>query len=196
MQQIEMRGLTALGLLIAMALIGASPAMAESTALCKKDENPCQSANTATLHATSIGKVKVLTSALTAECNALFLGDATSNLASPLAITGSFTYSTCSGNCTIVEENGPAAVSFLKLGHETADVTISLLLHVTCGAFFNCFYSGQVEGPATGPLLSTQSNGDVSFQEKVLSKEKGALCPATAKLDAVGTPLEAIYISS
>jgi len=195
MQQITMRGLAALGVLISMAFISTTPAMAESTALCRQDEEPCKSSNFAThLHAVSIGQVKVLTSAFTAECNALFLGDATSSLASPLALTGSFTYSNCGSKCIVSEENGPANVSVLKSGHETASVTIALLLHLTCSGI-NCSYSGKVEGTAKGPLLSFEPNGEVSFQEKSLSKETGAFCPTTAKLDAAGTPLEAIYIS-
>jgi len=198
-----MFGLAALAALMAMAFVGASSAMAESTALCNVDPGTgatevCPAGHLITsVHETSVGKAKLLTSFLTIECDVLFSGTARSSLASPLIIDGSFTYTNC-GNCTVTEESGPAEIKILKLGHETADVTGEGLVHSVCGTSLDCSYNGlNLLGTAKGPLLSAQTpdNGEVSLQEQSTSKEAGGfLCPKTAKLDIVTTPLSATYI--
>jgi RHS repeat-associated protein len=189
-----MLGLAALAALMAMAFVGASSAMAESTTLCTGDgSGPCGITH---VHEESVGKEKLLSS-ITVECNVLFLGDALSGLASPLAIHGTFTYTNC-GSCTIEEENGPAEIKVLKEGHETAKVTGEYLFHVECGGFIDCNYnSAGLKGTAKGPLLSTQKNGEVTISGQTTNKETGGfLCPATSKLDITTTPLGATYISS
>jgi hypothetical protein len=199
---IKMIGLTALLALLAMAFVGASSAMAENTALCTADESPCATINqVGHVHETSVGKAKLLTSLGTTECNVLFLGDISTKLASPLVISGTFTYTSCTfggSSCTATEESGPAEIKVLKEGHETGKVTGEGLVHLVCGSSIDCSYNGTgLAGLAKGPLLSTQANGSVSLSEQATTKETGGfLCPKSAKLDITTTPLSATYISS
>jgi hypothetical protein len=198
MKPIKMFGLAALVGLLAMAFAGTSSAMAGSTALCRADESTCAAVNLlGHPHATTLSgkKAKIVSSGPSTECDVLFLGDAETNLASPLVISGSFTYSNCTNNCTILEENGPATIEALKSGQETANLTLEFLIHMTCSGI-HCYFSGVLEGVAKGPLLSLETSGEELFKEAVLSKEKGFFCPATAQLDAAGTPLTARYIAS
>jgi hypothetical protein len=199
---IKMIGLAALTALMAMAFVGASSAMAESTSLCSADESPCASANQlGSVHETSVGKAKLLTSFGTTECDVLFSGTIATKLANPLVISGSFTYTNCTlggSSCTATEESGPAEIKTLKEGHEKGKVTGEGLVHLVCGKSIDCSYNGTgLIGTAKGPLLSTQANGEVSLSEQATTKETGGfLCPKTSKLDITTTPLSATYISS
>src|SRR6478672_6554514 len=81
--------------LIAMAFLGTSSAMAESTQLCKADESPCAEGKVIKhVHEETLtgAKAKLLSSLGTVECNLLFLGD-TLGSGSPLVIHGHLTYS-------------------------------------------------------------------------------------------------------
>ena len=202
MKPIKMLGLAVLVALMAMAFTGASSAMAETTSLCAEDpgegpEEECPEGQSIThVHeATLEGKKAVLkTSLVTVECDVLFLGDALSELGEPLAIHGKFTYTNC-GGCTVIEENGPSEIKVLKAGHETASVTGEGLVHVTCSGL-NCRYTGVgLKGTAKGPLLSIETNGEVSLVEKEVKKESGIFCPSTSKLTITTTPLEATYVT-
>ncbi|HET7484294.1 MAG TPA: hypothetical protein VFJ64_02845 [Solirubrobacterales bacterium] len=193
-------GPTALVALMAVALASASSAMAEgNTAFCEADESPCSANNFIThSHAvTQVGKkTTLLTSAITVECDGLFLGDARSALASPLILDGAVTYSNCNNKCTVTEENGPAEVRVLKTGHESASFTFKLLLHVVCGAFFNCRYKGEgLEGHIFGPLLSTAVNGEFTVEKQKVTKDSGTFCPEKGEIDVVATSLEQVFIS-
>jgi hypothetical protein len=199
---IKIIGLAALTALMAMAFVGASSAMAETTALCKVDETPCEAENQVdSLHETSVGKAKFLTSLFTTECNALFSGTVATKLANPLVISGNFTYTNCKlgeSICTLTEENGPAEIKVLKEGHETAKRTLEYLVHLKCGTSIDCSYTGtNLVGTVKGPLLSTLTTGEVTFSEQAATKEAGGLlCPKTSKIDITTTPLSATYISS
>jgi len=195
---IKMIGLAALTALMAMAFVGASSAMAESTTLCTADGSGCGVSH---VHETSVGKAKLLSSVGTTECNVLFLGDISTTLANPLVVSGSFTYTNCElggGSCTAVEEASPAEIKVLKEGHEKSKVTGEGLVHLTCSGFIDCSYNGLgLKGEGKGPLLSTQANGEVTLSEQTTNKETGGfLCPKTAKLDITTTPLSATYIGS
>ncbi len=202
MKSIKTLGFAALGALVAMAFAGAGAgsATAESTALCPEDRtggnNECPEGQAVThVHeATLSGKKAVLkTSLLTVECDVLFLGDALSEEGAPLVIHGSFTYTNC-GSCTVTEENGPAEVRVLREGHETGSVTGEGLAHVTCSGL-NCRYNGvSLKGTAKGPLLATETNGEVTLTEQSTNKESGLFCPSTSKLTITTTPLSATYI--
>jgi hypothetical protein len=201
---IKIIGLAALTALLAMAFVGASSAMAEPTALCKADENPCAEVNVIEhVHETSVGKAVLLSSVGNTECNVLFLGDAATVMSegTGLGVIGSFTYTNCElggGSCTAKEEKGPAEVTVLKEGHETAKVTGEGLVHLVCSGFIDCSYNGVgLVGKATGPLLSTQTNGEVTLSEQTTNKEAGGfLCPKTGKLDITTTSLVKTYIST
>ena len=200
MKAIKMIGLAALMALMAMAFVGATSAMAENTALCSADENPCAEKNEIeSVHETSVGTAKLLSSVGTTECNVLFSNTET-ELGAPLILTGNFTYTNCElggSSCTATEEKGPAEIEVLKEGHETAKVTGKGLVHLVCSGFIDCSYNGTgLVGTAKGPLLSTQKNGEVTLSEQSTTKEAGGfLCPKTAKLDITTTPLSTTYIT-
>lgn len=201
MNLIKTLGLAALTALMVMAFAGTSSAMAESTALCKADENPCEVNHIIThVHAvTQTGtKTILLTVAFNVECDGLFLGDARSSLASPLILDGTVTYTNCANKCAVTEENGPAEVKILKTGHESASLTFKLLLHVVCGASINCSYIGEgLTGSLTGPLLSITANGEFKVEKQAVKKDSGGfLCPPNATIDVSGTSLDAIYITN
>src|SRR6185436_3049287 len=175
MKPIKMFGLAGLAALMAMAFVGVSSAMAESTALCKEDQaaSECPSEKRVThIHEVSVGKAKLLTTLITVECNVTFLGETknankeTKSLGEPLRIEGKFTYTNC-GGCEATEENGPSVINVLREGHETASVTGEGLVHVECAGTLNCNYTGVgLKGTAKGPLLSTAANGEVSLQKQ------------------------------
>jgi hypothetical protein len=210
MRQVKMFGLASLAALMAMALAGVTSAMAtEPTALCNIDPGPelhevCPAGHLIThVHATTLeGELaKLLTSFLAFSCDVLFLGDVltTGLLAKTgekLLISGNFTYTSC-GSCEVKEENGPAHIDLLKTGHELAEVTYKVLVHLKCGSSLDCLYVGTgLVGHALGPLLSELKTGDVSISEATTEKEVGGfLCPKSTKLDFRVHPLEAEYIT-
>lgn len=179
--------------LMAMTAISAPSAMAESTGLCAEDANPCESV-VAHVHETSVKKAKLLTTLGTVECEVLFLGDVTEG--APAVIKGAFTYTSCNLGCTLSEENGPAEVKVLKEGHETASVTGGGLISLQCALInVHCTYKlTGLNGTDKGPLLSTQTKGEVTFSEQTLTSEGGSSCPSTTKLDITTTPLITTYI--
>jgi hypothetical protein len=198
MRSIKMLALTAIAALATLAFVAASSAMAESTALCDKDSaSACPSGHLIThIHESTLSgaKAKVL-STITVECDVLFLGDTLSSLAKPLVLHGSFTYTNC-GGCTVEETSADALVAFLKEGHETLKVTGEGTMFVDCGAFLECEYDHEgLVGTGKGPLLASETNGEVKFQTQVLHKTGGGFfCPKEAKLDITTTPESATYV--
>jgi hypothetical protein len=169
------------------------------TSLCTADENPCGEKNqVGSVHEVSVGKATLLSSAINVECNVLFSGTIDTKLASPLVISGNFTYSSCNSGCVVTEESPPAEIKVLKAGHETAEVTGEGLVHVNCSGFIECSFNGAgLKGTAKGPLLASQKNGEVSISAQAVAKEAGGfLCPKSATLDIVTTPLVATYVTS
>jgi len=201
MKAIKTIGLAALAVLATAAFAGVTSAMAESTVLCSVDESPCAEGNVIThLHGTSVGKSKLLTSLGTVECNGLALGDVIEE-GPPLVMSGTSTFTECvlgGGSCTATEENGPAKTKALKEGHETGSVVGEGLIHLVCGSSIDCSYNGTgLKGTIKGPLLSTQTNGEVTISEQATNKEAGGfLCPKTSKVDGTATSLVAMYAST
>jgi len=221
MKTIKMACVTVLALLTVAAFTGASPVMAESTALC--DQTPeggfdfpggtyltgeaCLEKHRVThVHETTLegAKAKLLTSILNVECDVLFLGDTaltekweSISLASPLVLEGNFTYSNC-GNCTVEEVGIGTEIRVLKSGHETAKVTGEGEVHVKCTGL-NCTYNGEgLLGTAKGWWLSggVYPNGSVSIWEQTVKKVSGLFCPSTSKLDITTTSLSRMFIGS
>ena len=193
-----MFGLAAIAALMAMALVGASSAMAGSTTLCKKDATPCPTKEiVSSIHEVSVGKAKLLSTFLTVECDVLFSGTSLGT-ASPIVIHGNFTYTNC-GSCTVTETSTSVLIKVLRTSHETAEVTGEGEVFVDCGgSSLECEYDGEnLKGTGKGPLLSAQSpdNGEVSLQGQEVHKTGGGFfCPATSKLDIVTSPLVATSI--
>ncbi len=197
MKPIKTIGLAALLALATMAVGGASSAVAEPTALCTADEGNCSEENEIThLHESTLsGKKAVLLNSLkTIECEVLFLGEAEDGI--PLMAEGEFTYSNCSGGCTVETISGPVIIEVSKEGHESATVA-EHEGEISAKCFgISCSYSFEgVEGTAKGSLLSTETNGSISISEKLLTKTTGLLCPKEAKLDITTTPLEEEFLT-
>jgi len=200
----KMLGLIAVAALMAMVFVGTGSAMAESTALCDEDPGTgaaeeCPAGHLVThVHATTLvgNKARLLTGFVDIECAVLFLGEAIGESSEPLLMKGNFTYTSCTSGCTFTEENGPAIIEVLKLGHETADVTGEFEVHLSCGGL-NCYYNGEgLEATVLGPLLSSETNGEVSIQQQELHLVKGLFCPSGTTLDIRITPLSATYIEA
>jgi hypothetical protein len=189
------------GVLAALMVAFVGISSASATTLCNTDTSPCGSA-TMSVHATSVGKAKLLTSIGTTECNVLFSSTKVGTGGGTVqTIDGNFTYTNCEmggSSCTAEEENGPAKIKVEMTGGETAKITGEGLVHVVCSGFIDCSYNGTgLEDTGKGPLVSTQANGEASEgSEEAVAKEAGGfLCPKTANLDITMTPLSATYIS-
>lgn len=196
MKQIKTFGLTVMAALMVMAFISAGSVMAEETALCSQDQSPCQEGNL--IEFTHLaGEVQIKSNVITTECSILFLGKVMNRFfLGGARKLGSYTFANCTKSCVVAEENGPPEIAILREGHETATVNIEVLLHVKCGFFIDCVYVGEgLEGTAKGPLLSTETNGEVKLSEQELTEEGGALCPETTLLTLSMTPLVKTYIS-
>ncbi len=204
-----MFGLAVMASLMAMAFVGAGSAMAtDPTALCNVmpgtgNHEVCPSGHLVThVHEETLSGTlaTLLSSIFDVHCDVLFLGDTLGNLSSPpnpLIIHGTFTYFNCDNNCVVTEENGPAEIKVLKEGHELATVTGEGLQHLVCGFFINCRYNGVgLEGHGLGPLLTSETNGDVSIVEQEVNKEGSGICPKVGELDILLTPLpDPVYIT-
>jgi len=141
-------------------------------------------------------KAKILNKLINVECDALLLGDVAEEASTPesMLVEAAYTYSNCNSGCTFKEEGGPSEIELSKAGHEGAEETLEWEVHVSC-AGLNCYYNGEgLVGTAKGPLLASETNGEVSISEQTLHKVKGLFCPSEAKLDLVTTPLAATYI--
>jgi hypothetical protein len=167
-----MFSLSALAALLAMAFVGASSTMAETTALCLNDSETSCTAVTHHHESTLAGSQAVLkTNILTIKCDVLFLSTSVGSEASPLIVKGNFTYSNCNNSCVILEENGPAEIKVLVESHETSKVT------------------------GKGALLSTETNGEVKITAQKVKEEGGSFfCPDTSELTITTTPLTKTYL--
>jgi hypothetical protein len=220
MKSIKMLGFTALTALMAMALLGASPAMAEYTTLCSVDEGegahevcPANRQFFNVHEATLAGTPAILLAGTIGNilCNELFAGEARLNannepitLARPLIFLGHFTYSSCvrdkpgggTENCTVTETSAEAKAELLKEGAELAKVTGAWKVNFHCGIFINCTYDAEnLEGTALGALLNPyEENGGLIFNESVLHKLAGGICPTEAKLDLTTQWLVKVWI--
>jgi len=203
MNPLKIVSLAVFAMLLAMACVGATSAMAESTTACSVDEDPCESENIITHgHGTTPAGEKgtLLNSISNVLCDVLALGNATTALGSPAIGEGTTTFTNCTDEkpnpCTVEEINGPSISKALKEGHELASVVGEGEFKVVCSGI-SCVYNAEgLVGHALGPLLSEAENGEVVTQEQTVKKVKGLLCPSTAKLDGRVTSLELGYISS
>jgi len=216
MKTIKMVCAAAIMLLTAAASLGASSAIAGSTALCTQtpeggfdfpggtyltgeactEGHWVSHVHDATLEAE---KAKLLSSFLTVECDALFLGEVL-GLGSPELIHGNFTYSNC-GNCEVTETSPDALLKFLRTSHETATVTYEHEVFVDCGgSILECEYDGEgLAGTAKGWWLSAAAypNGEITISEQKMHKTGGGFfCPQTTKLDIRTMPLTRMFIGT
>jgi hypothetical protein len=199
MKPIKMFGLAVLAALMAMAFVGADSAMAEETQLCKLDSvgnigEKCPAGEAITsVHTVSVGKA-LIAATPSVECNVLSATTSVGALAAPQVLKAHYTYTNC--GCTVKEKAGTTAQEkILKLGHETADITLTWEIVLESCFGIDCTYTGtELKATVKGPLLSTEENGEVNLSEQELNG-KGAFCPSKAKLSIKTTPLAATYIA-
>jgi hypothetical protein len=199
MRLIKMFGFAALVAIAAMALVGATSAMAESTAICEGSDpggSTCPGSEASHLHfATSSSEpALILSSIVNVACQVLYLGN-TLGLGAPLIIHGNFTYSKCEtesgGACTATELSSSALIEFLKNGSEKAEVTYNAEVLVECGALIHCVYNGAGQKWVGVGSLGTDN---MSETKTTLNKVSGFLCPKTASLDIWLGALTKLYI--
>lgn len=194
MKRVKALGSFAVVAIFAMALVGPSAAIGESTSLCKEDESPCTSPVS---HVHYVAENIFILGPYTYHCDALLLASV-GELGSPQVLEGNLTYFNCSGSCSRTEISEGGTLSFLRTGTELAEVTgEGFEILSNCGSGFHCVYTFEnLTGHALGPLLSIASNGEITYVEQPLSHVSGFFCPKETKLDAKFVPLSPIYISS
>jgi hypothetical protein len=194
-------GLIVVAVIASMGLVGASSAMAETTALCKVDETPCSEANQVTEVHYEADNINILTptggGGYDYGCSHALLSATVSKLAETQTLEGqSLTYSSCGGGCTRTTiELG--TLSVLRTEGELAEITANgFEVNVSCSGFTNCRYSfNEQSGTLKGPLL-TGDNGHITFQEAPLERVSGFLCPELVKLDALFVASKPVYVKS
>jgi len=154
------------------------------------------------VHETTLpgSKATLLSGIVEVKCDVLLLGDVENAYSSlGTSLLGNFTYTNCvrenGKSCEVKETSSGLTIKVVKPAHELATVTGSGEVNVHCGVLINCTYDGEgLQGHALGPLLSEAENGEVSLEKQKTHRVKG-VCPETAKLDILTSPLEATYIS-
>jgi hypothetical protein len=207
-----MFGLAAIAAVAAMAFVGASSAMAESTLLCTTDTpalapSAAECTQPTELHYLSVdaagnpAKIIWLNSLVNVECNALLLaillpGLKTNAPADLHIAAANLQYTNCSP-CTVTTEAG-GLLLILKLknsGLELGDVTVDgLKVKVVCLGFIKCVYnSANLVGHFLGPL-ATGGNDHITYTANEVTSESGGLCPEKALLHALFRDLTKTYI--
>jgi len=196
MKPTKMLGIATIATVTVMAFAGASSAMAQSTALCKVDENPCAKANQVTEVHFVAEPILIHTSAMDYECNAL-LSATVGELGEPQVLTAqSLQYTSCNQGCTrTVKKLGK--LSLERTEAETAKISGSgFEIYVQCSGQIDCTYAfNGLNGTALGALL-TGDNGHLRFEGATLEKIGGFLCPTVATLSALFHASQAFYVES
>jgi hypothetical protein len=204
MKLIKMLGLAALTAVAAMAIVGASSAMAEpgKTALCKVSELVCSQPNyVAQLHMLATD-VKLLSSLGEILCNTVLVLSETLELGEPSQVihVAEFNWLECKRNgvrCTVTTLN-PGVMTLTNIGNLLGIVKwAGIEINFKCGFFVNCTYSGEFElGAESAEHAEGAGNGMITAENYPVEKLGSGLCPSEAKWDALFEPLEAVYIES
>jgi hypothetical protein len=214
MRYTKVIGLVAVAAIVAMAFVGASSAMANGeTSWCKVRQIPCQAANLypgGTHFKAEATNTELLTSLGVIVCgSSVLLGNLLNELANPLLgeITA-LTYANCTLNGNACEVKSPAVGHLLFLrtagyaGTATSHNTSTLVKCVAAG--IHCVFGGLrvLTFTSTGGGAEKEEKEGVPTEEEEtkdkVTKESGALCPATAEWDtryvfSLPTP---IYLSA
>jgi len=189
-------GLMCVAAMATCALAGPSAAMAETTALCSVEEDPCEESNQIKEISYEADDLTVLTSVMNYVCDSTFSA-AVSKLGKPqtLEVT-KMSYTSCDQGCTrTVEKLGTFTVT--RTEGEFGEISGSgFEVHVVCGIQINCTYAfNGLNGTIQGPSL-TGDNGHLTFKGALFEKVKGFLCPESALLDALFVASKPVYVSS
>jgi len=202
MKLIKLSILAGIAAALAIAVVGPSSAMAESTVLCKVDESPCAEANWVKKVSFTAKGVSFETIESEAEggynyqCEATLAAEAL-GLGSPqiLDVTN-LQFTNCNQGCTrTVTKNGTLKVS--RTGNETAEVVgEGGEIVVKCSIGTNCVFDlGGAAGQLTGPLL-TGTTAHLTYTKAALHKIGGLFCPKEVRLSAIFVASESFYVSS
>jgi hypothetical protein len=192
---IKLLGMVAVAAVAAMALVGASSAMAESTQLCTNETGTC--VEPTTIHSVSVGHAVLLSSfGIEVQCDALVTGTVTKGLVTngPVKISpATLSYSNCLNNATVtVIKQG--TISVLNEGNELATQTSSGFEVLVNTSGLHCVYTSKaLAGHGLGPLQTGTGKDHVTYAGAVVNKVEGFLCPETSKLDALFQDLTAIW---
>ncbi len=213
MRLIKMLGLVAIAAVAAMAFVGASLAMAESSLLCSKDTvltptaGECQEPST--VHFISVNGngelahiirlTEVGGTSISIECDLLIQGTVLTGLVTngPVKIhvaAAGLVYSNCLNGCTFTTEEG-GVLEILKDGVELFQVSGTGFKVKTVCFGIKCVYSIQGSlGHGLGPLEEgTNGLGHVTYTEQAIQKISG-VCPETMLLDALFKSLTPLYV--
>ena len=181
---------------VAAASIGTSPAMAETTVLCKVDQSPCSAGNWVKSVHFVAKNVAFEPGEYNYKCEALLTAEAL-GLGSPevLDVT-SLQYTSCNQGCTRTAIK-LGTLKVLRTGSELATVAgEGGEILVKCSGGIHCVFDlGGTAGTLSGPLL-TGSTAHLTYSKALLHKISGFFCPSEVTLTALFEALEAFYISS
>jgi hypothetical protein len=203
MRLIKLVPIAAIITVAALALFGASSAMASDTALCTTDSagSTCPPGQlTSHVHLTVIIRIILLNSIQNVQCGALFLGDVQNPtlLGSPLEIAGNLTYTNCTTGCEAKQISAETTVKVLQTAPELSEVKGEGEVLVNCSLILHCVYNGNgLTGHGLGGLTTNAAEkGHTTFSGAALEKVSGLLCPSSASLDALFESLEKQYLRS
>lgn len=200
MRLIKMLGLTAIAAVAAMAFVGVSSAMAESTAFCAEDsaESTCPPGKTIS-HVHMIDPALVMLNPIqNLTCEVLYLGEIEGSLGSPLVARGKLTITKCAAGCEIKEVSSEGEGNILKTGTELAEITMEGEVLAKCALVLHCVYNAaNLVGHVLGGLTTKAGErGHLTFSEAPVEKVSGLLCPNVTSMDALFETLGKFYIRS
>jgi hypothetical protein len=193
-RMIKLLGMAAVMAVAAMALVGASSAMAESTQLCTNETGTC--VEPTTVHSVTVGHALLLSSIVNVECDALVSATVPKGLVTngPVVLNpGTLTYSNClNGASVTVLKQG--SISILNQGNELAEQTATGYKVLVEAVGLHCVYNAEkLVGHALGPLKTGTNKDHVTYVEAEVHKLEGFFCPSVSKLDALFQDLTAIW---
>jgi hypothetical protein len=207
MRLFKMLGLGLTSAITALALVGASSAAAENTALCKVNQVPCVAPNLITsLHMVNVGTFKLLNSTANIECASTLLKASVGALANPQVVTvqeliwtGCKTVGSATNNCTFTNVALPT-IDVLRMGGNFGTAKVKgLELKVLCvvGGVpkIECVFGREFVLNATG-AGGEAGNGQIWGLEVEAPAVAGALCPKAKKFDFGFESLEPMYVST
>jgi hypothetical protein len=203
MKRISMIGTLAVSVIAALALVSASSAMAENTALCLKNETPCPVGNqTKRLHWVSTNS-QLSTSLTNVTCTEVLLVWEVLKLGAPQSIhTVEAVFTNCSTSAEtscVVADNPLPLFDLLKEGTNLGTATeLSEQITYNCGLLLNCTYGGTTVLHVTGTGGGKELEGPplLSASKVKLTPIKGSMCPKESFLDVSYASLEPFYITS
>jgi hypothetical protein len=195
---IKMFGLASIAVIVAMAFVGASSAMATNTVLCKANELVCAAPNVYTGHVEALSTHALLkASGIEILCkHSLILGEAL-GLANPLIIhVSELTFKECDGTVNVLDKTG--LIKVLKTAPNLASGTAEGFEVLAERFGVHCVYGGVAEGAHGLGSASATSEASIVAKEIELKKLAGGFfCAGTSRWTATYTvklPLP-IYIA-